>query len=81
MQYSVKFSLKTIRSLKSKTANGRTNQKSKGKEALLEDSLRGLRMNLIRENSRQDKRNSFLPEILQTKEEDERKQNQQTTQD
>ena len=83
LQYNVKFTLKAIRNFKSNTVNGRTNQQSKGGEVHLENNLRmsRSRMNLIRENSRQDKRNSFLPEILQTKEEDERKQNQQTTQD
>ena len=49
-----KVTLKTTKSFKSNTVNGRTNQQSKGGEVHLENNLRmsRSRMNLIRENSR-----------------------------
>ena len=79
LQYNVKFTLKAIRNSKSNTVRGRTNQQSKGGEVHLENNLRmsRSRMNLIRENSRHE-----IEEPISTRApSNERKQNQQTTQD
>ena len=79
MQYNVNFTLKTIRNFKSNAVNGRTNQQSKGGDVHLENNLRmsRSRMNLIRENSPHKKEEPISTRAPSN----ERKQNQQTTQD